>query len=266
VGFKTRDCIEQIQRYACKRYACLNEKTPNSVTLGDCGRYPLFINAQIRCLKFWLKLLKMPDSRYVRKCYDYLVDTKVHLAVNWATEIKRLLHENVFGYVWNNGHVPHLSTFLNKFTIRLRDQYIQSWRETINHSPKLSVYKHIKSSYSHERYLDILCIRKYRHCYSQFRSGYHELEIEKGRYSNIPIHERICKVCNSKQVETEYHFVFICPMFKDLRARFIPRKFLINPNVMKLHILMSSRNETYIKDLASYIYLAFVRRKELLTL
>ena len=55
-------------------------------------------------------------------------------------------------------------------------------------------------------------------------------------------------------------------MFMDLRARFIPRKFLLNPNVMKLHILMSSRNETYIKDLASDIYLAFVRRKELLTL
>ena len=55
-------------------------------------------------------------------------------------------------------------------------------------------------------------------------------------------------------------------MFKDLRARVIPNKFRMNPNVIKFNILMSSQNETYIKDLASYIYLALDRLKELLTL
>ena len=50
--------------------------------------------------------------------------------------------------------------------------------------------------------------------------------IAEGRQKGIPRELRICKSCDLGCVEDEYHFVIICPAYKNLRKKFIPNKFL----------------------------------------
>jgi hypothetical protein len=38
----------------------------------------------------------------------------------------------------------------------------------------------------------------------------HFLEIQKGRYTRIKKENRICKFCDLKEVEDEFHFFFRC--------------------------------------------------------
>jgi len=142
----------------------------------------------------------MPESRYVRKCYNYLLNTKTKLSVNWALEIK---------YVWVAQNVENDNSFIKKFTEYIRRRHLEAWQTSLNSSSKLSLYRSIKTAYGHEHYLNILNVRKYRHAYAQRRSGFHELEIEKGRYNNTPIADRLCKICNLDQVENELHFILI---------------------------------------------------------
>ena len=59
--------------YACKRFLSIHTMACNDAILGDLGRYPMYIFAAKRCLKYWLRLLKMPGYRYVKLCYDMLV-------------------------------------------------------------------------------------------------------------------------------------------------------------------------------------------------
>ena len=61
-GFTKREPIEVVHRYACKRYlyAC------NAAVLGDCGRFPIWIESTKRCIKCWTEILNMPDSRCVK--------------------------------------------------------------------------------------------------------------------------------------------------------------------------------------------------------
>ena len=40
---------------------------------GECGRYPLYIQSQIKVFKYWLRLLDMPSSRLPRKCYNMML-------------------------------------------------------------------------------------------------------------------------------------------------------------------------------------------------
>ena len=54
----------------------------------------------------------------------------------------------------------------------------------------------------------------------QFRLAVHKLAIETGRFENIDRANRICKLCNSMQIKTEYHFLRIFPKFNDLRETF----------------------------------------------
>ena len=99
-----------------------------------------------------------------------------------------------------------------------------------------------KDTISHEAYLDIITIRKFRNAISCFRCSSHDLEIERGRYTNTPRELRICKLCKTEP-ETEFHFLLKCPYYNDLRVKYISRKYYVNPSLNKFAILMSSKND-----------------------
>ena len=58
-------------------------------------------------------------------------------------------------------------------------------------------------------------------CLYMYRISAHNLTVEKGRYTGIPRHDRICKVCNTGSIENEQHFLLECPAYKLLREDFI---------------------------------------------
>ncbi len=47
------------------------------------------------------------------------------------------------------------------------------------------------------------------------RSGILPLHIETGRFSNTKLDDRICNICNSGDIENEYHFVFHCTYYDE---------------------------------------------------
>ena len=59
-------------------------------------------------------------------------------------------------------------------------------------------------------------ISKYqRSLFAQFRSGILPLEIEIGRYRNIPLELRVCKMCHLGVVENKMHFLCECPRYSE---------------------------------------------------
>lgn len=51
-GTHKQETIEAIHNYACKCYMCVKQKSTNCAVLGDCGRYPIYISAAKRCIKY----------------------------------------------------------------------------------------------------------------------------------------------------------------------------------------------------------------------
>ena len=49
-------------------------RASNAAVLCDCGRFPLWIEFTKRCINYWIKILSMPDTRYVKKLL-YCVET-----------------------------------------------------------------------------------------------------------------------------------------------------------------------------------------------
>ena len=50
-----------------KRLLGLSQTTSNIAVYGETGRLPLASYYHLRCFKYWLKLLSMPDHRYPKK-------------------------------------------------------------------------------------------------------------------------------------------------------------------------------------------------------
>ena len=75
----------------------------------------------------------------------------------------------------------------------------------------------------------------------------HELEIERGRYENKSMIERIGKCCNMNIVENEFHFALVCPLCTELRRIFIKEYFCHWPSLNKFDDLVMSNSKHVIK-------------------
>ena len=71
-----------------------------------------------------------------------------------------------------------------------------NWDTSRYNSDKLRYYNMYKVDKNCADYLKMNITKYQRSLFAQFRSGILPLEIEFGRYRNIDLSERICKLCN----------------------------------------------------------------------
>ena len=104
---------------------------------------------------------------------------------------------------------------------------------------------------------------KFHHALTQTRTSHYDLEIERGRYSKVPRHHRLYKVC-LKEARDEYYFVLHCHMYDDLRSMYLPNKFYCTPHLHKFNLRMSSQSTRIIQSLQMFLFPAFKRCSKLL--
>ena len=117
----------------------------------------------------------------------------------------------------------------------------------------LMLYKEIHPQFQRAAYLDKLISPKLRRALSKLRLSSHILHIETGPHRSIPRNERICTLCNIGDVEDEYHFVMICPLYKEIRNMHIRRYYVNRPNMLKFVQLLKSENFNVLKSLSIYV-------------
>ena len=100
-------------------------------------------------------------------------------------------------------------------------------------------------------------------CYSLYiLLSSHKLRIETDRYSRNRMDrvQRKCLIplnCNLNDLEDEYHFVLICPMYNDLRTTYIKKYYFRRPSLYTCVELFKSTNKPTVKNLSKYVYEAF---------
>ena len=263
-GFRTRPEIEHVQTKFCKFVLGLGSSAPNAAALGDCGRYPIAMYAKIRCVKYWLKLLNMNNSRLPRVCYNMLYSHCEAGRHNWATEVKNVLFTCGFGIVWICQGLGDNGSFMVDFKTRLKDCAYQDWHNNVVSNNRLQLYSACKGLLEPEKYLYCVTPRRYMCVVARLRSSNHPLLIEKGRHLCIERNERLCKYCLSQglnSIETEFHFVMQCNMFKELREKYISKRYWEYPNMDSFIRLLQSDNVTVLNELGHFIYNALNMRE-----
>jgi hypothetical protein len=82
-------------------------------------------------------------------------------------------------------------------------------------------------------YLRKLIPVRFQKCISRIRLSSHQLAIETGRYTNTIRKNRCCRVCVNT-IEDEYHFILVCPLFAELRRKFIKEYYYKRPSMFKV--------------------------------
>ena len=112
---------------------------------------------------------------------------------------------------------------------------------------ELVFYKRI-AIFRFQPYLDVMSIANIRKSTARLRVSSHRLCVETGRWKkpvSTPLIERKCVYCNL--LEDEFHFMFECLLYLDLRKQFLPKYFWKRPNMYKLTELFNTVNATLSK-------------------
>ncbi len=151
--------------------------------------------------RFWNRIIKMDATRLTRKMFetDYRICKN-----NWCSEIKQLFENVNKIHICNNKHTCDIHEMQNSLYKVFTDKWLNQLK------PKLRTYILFKNEYCTEQYVNFCRHRQDRSLLAQIRPGTLPLHVETGRFRDTKVENRTCMICNSKEIEDDYHFVSIC--------------------------------------------------------
>ena len=140
--------------HALKSFLNISLRTPNDMVYGDTGRFPLSVNAKLRCVKFWLKILEMDEYRLPHRVYKMMYMSRNEKS--WAAKVKNILMDCGCIEIWSNQRVPNKTAFLKIIREKLISTFHAEWKLRISSSDRYSFYNLFKTSFGTESYLHFL--------------------------------------------------------------------------------------------------------------
>jgi hypothetical protein len=215
--------FEDLQTTMGRKILRCGSRMSKEVIRGELGWETLRARRDEMRLRYWGKIVRMDDDRIPKIIYreskerlrreeeEKHVETKT-----WCVYTKKLLEELGWGELWETERVGNEKDWEKWVREKIHEREEKLWYDEMKTKPKLRTYITLKHKLEREQYLGI------RNRYgapelTKLRGGTNRLRIEKGRYTQLPVEERICLFCSRNEVEDEKHFMLNCSLYDDLR-------------------------------------------------
>ena len=257
-GTEKLHVIERVHMYACKRLLGVSMKTPNALIYTELNRFPLTIDSIMRSIKYWIKILQLPHDRFPRQAYER-EKNKINKVNGWGNNLKKQLERNGFGNVWLDEGTNNLNGFCRAFRQRLIDQFWQNQHDKITSKARFTTYNSFKEDHNRESYLENINITKFRRTLTRARFGIIDIRIN-AKYTN-PEASTQCPFCDED--ETEEHIFFKCPIYTELREKYLER-YWISLKAITVKDLLGSQFQVIQQKVSLFIFHAMKRRENLI--
>ena len=193
---------------------------------GDMSWVIPYTRHRTAAVRYWLRLTRMPRTRLTRVVFDWDYDLAIAGQPTWNRDILEIMTtcgiaEQFDIDNWRN-HDPE--RILARVNTELT--HLESWQWSVDGATmsRLRVFNDLvrpRTSEDPAGYVTADLRRRQRSLLAKLRSGTLPLAIEIGRYTRSLVDERLCRSCDSNAIETEFHFLFECNRYNDLKERFI---------------------------------------------
>ena len=161
-GSENCDILERLLKYVLS----VNKFTSSMMVYGELGVVPLDVDIILRMLTYWARLCLGDKHKIFNTIYSllYTLDEKNIYKSEWIQTVKTTLNYCGFSVFWLNQTLPcSIEAFKQSVKLRLKDQFIQKWQESISQRGKCTIYRIIKTTFGFENYLNDLpdLLRKY---------------------------------------------------------------------------------------------------------
>ena len=179
---------------------------PIPALLGEMGWFKHDIGRNICALRYWNRLINMDDSRLPKVCFNEQIKT---CNKNWAARLELLFVQLGMEDTFSNKNIVDLRFVRDQ----LENNSTNNWFASASKKPKLKSYVNFKNVFQTEDYGKHCKSRYRRSIFAQFRCGILPIKLKTGRYTNLPIEERLCEICNTDAIESEMHFLLDCELY-----------------------------------------------------
>ena len=237
--------------------------------MGELGRYPLYIEILSNCTKYLQHIYKSDGTLLASALQENMILNNNRKSC-WLSSIHCMLEQ--LGISCDNILAENLPSIVYN---ELKRRFTNLWQNNLsecvrNEKGKLRTYGLYKTRLIREKYFSISKPEVLK-CFTNFRISSHKLEIETGRYRDVPAVDRKCKLCASDSVEDEIHFIFECSTYKLYRQVFIShiskenKNFSSLSNKNKFIWLMSNESSDIIYRFAEYIFKCYMKRSNVVS-
>ena len=92
--------------------------------MGEIGKYPVSFYHHSRCIKYWLKIIRIiPDHRYPKVYYSMLKVLNERRRITWAYHIRCLSERYGFSFVWISQGVGDVDIFMEIFKTNPQEHF-----------------------------------------------------------------------------------------------------------------------------------------------
>jgi hypothetical protein len=238
-----------------KKIFHLRKSTPSSMVYGEAGEQSISCKIDHRLLAFWYRLHFSQAGKLSTGLYRlmrHLFDTG-KINCSWMQSVQDKLNNLGFGGLWLEplGEAPHsLDWFKEAITLRLGDQFLQSWREQVWESSSCVLYRGIIDQPAINPTLCSLSI-SVMISIVRFRCGNMALPSNFYLHSD-PLRDTQCHLCGDRLCD-EFHLLLVCPALRAKRNLLLKIANHQNPNIIMFRKIVSSNDRTELNNLGKFL-------------
>ena len=228
---------EVLNQKICRLLLSVHKKTSRLAVLGELSCNPLLITSLVQSLKYkWTIVNKTDKTSLVYQAVNEMnmyVESDIDCWLNRICKVEKLFKIPQLPSFSRTESVKKsikqkMQSIFDRFYLDQINAFKPSNSDDLNHN-KLRTYATLKGSFKREPYIDLVQSRNQRSWITRLRCSAHNLEIEKMRWSSVPVADRCCSVCHSGDIGDEFHFAMKCSVFNTKRAYFIGKMTSILP-------------------------------------
>lgn len=250
-GYENTDILECVHLEFLRKISKLRKSTPRYMLYAEFGRFPLKIIIKQRMLNFWTRLLTGKSTKLSHQLYLYMYHSN-QIESKWINYIRAILNEAGRGDLWVRQFVSIPLCTGKIVKCILKDQFFQSWNDSLQNSSKGRNYSLFKDNINCENYIKTLNSINVINML-KFRTGNHKFPVEVGRWNNVDISERKCHLCQTSSIGDEFHYLLECSYFQRERRIYIDQYFYRRPNILKYKQLLAVENESKLTLLSKFM-------------
>lgn len=155
----------------------------------------MYINRFVRILKYYFKQCNS-DNIIINAIVEESVSDIEKGKTNWFIQVRDIFSRYGFYDVWLCPRNVHEGSFLTLFKQRLINEFLQKWRADVSTNNVLLLYKHFRTTFCLETYLDGIISRRLRAAITKILISSHNLRIQTGRYARegLDRNQRYCQL------------------------------------------------------------------------
>ena len=278
--------LEKINQSISRMLLGVHRKTSRLATIGELGRFPLFITGLCHTLKYKAHLHKMMRNGSLvglaASEMSLRVDNDLKTWWGRTEQIQKILGLNNIEF----GNPENIGARIKRM---VKSKFEIFWLSEINkinltsdgqNHNKLRFYAQLKGCFKKEPYIDLVPNRSQRSDLARLRTSSSRLAIEVMRYQRppVPANQRYCRYCRplgddetmmAGHVDDEQHFLINCRTFTFKRNCFLARFAIFKPEIHsmtpqnKTMVILCPTSTITAKLANKFIQLMFESRKQL---